>query len=205
MLYLGDIAEGEYMKNNAITIAVLAGTTREGRLSINAAHYIAGFGEKLPDVEIIFVDPMDVHLPGDGNNDDAHDPKYRDITARADAFFIVTPEYNRSYPGSLKRMLDSEFSNYTHKPVALAGASNGPWGGTRACEALLGPLHAMGLSVIQPTVYFPFVQNIFDSEGNMQAASEAAYTKNIGGAYKELLWMARALKQARLAADVREV
>lgn len=193
------------MKDDTITIAVLLGTAREGRKSIHAAQYIAAFGTKIAGVEIIFVDPQDLHLPGDGKNEGANDPKYSEITAKADAFFIVTPEYNRGYPGSLKRMLDSEFMNYKHKPVALAGVSNGPWGGRAVCEALLGPLHTMGLVVIQPTVYFPLVQNIFDEAGNIQETYVDMYTKNVQGAYTELLWMARALKQARVSSSVQEV
>ena len=56
-----------YDKRMPTTIAVLAGTTRVQRESIKAARYVAEFGRKLPDVEIIFVDPVDFHFDGDGN------------------------------------------------------------------------------------------------------------------------------------------
>src|SRR6476659_576620 len=129
---------------NKIVVAVIAGTTREGRLSINAAKWVAEQGRQRDDVEVIFVDPRDFNLPGDGNKDEhSRDPRYTDITAKADAFYVVTPEYNHSFPSSLKRLLDSEFDNYKHKPVATAGVSNGPWGGVRACEALLHVYHTM--------------------------------------------------------------
>src|SRR3712207_5515112 len=95
-----------------ITVAVLAGTTRVKRESIKAAKYIAEFGRQLPDVDIIFVDPAELYFPGDGNDPEGKDPRYTDITARADAFFIITPEYNHSFPGTLKRMIDSELQNY---------------------------------------------------------------------------------------------
>src|SRR5664279_5843420 len=121
--------------DDTLTIAVLAGTTRKQRESIKAAHYIAEFGRKLPGVEIIFGDSSDLNLPGDGNDPEGKDPRYSEITARADAFFVITPEYNHSFPGSLKRMLDSELANYNHKPVGVAGASSGRWGGVRAVEA----------------------------------------------------------------------
>lgn len=182
-----------------ITIAVLAGTIRPGRKSFAAAQYVAEQGRQLPGVEIIFVDPAELHLPLDGRDDAQRDARYTDITARADAFFIVTPEYNHGYPGSLKRMLDSEYDNYHRKPVALAGASDGPWGGTRAIEGLLPVMRSLGLSPIRQTVYFPFVDKLFDEAGQLDPAKEERYQRSIEGAYKELIWMARALRAARNA------
>lgn len=183
-----------------ITIAVLAGTTREKRESIKAAHYIAEFGRRLPDVEVIFVDPKDFYFPGDGNDPEGKDPRYSEITAKADAFFIVTPEYNHSFPGTLKRMLDSELATYNHKPVALAGASNGNWGGVRAVESLVPAIRETGLVVMSWDVYFPRVQDIFDENGVMKPEHAERYDQNLGKLYDELLWFARLLKAGRARA-----
>lgn len=182
-----------------ITVAVMAGTTREQRRSIKAARYVAEFGERQPDVEIIFVDPKDFSFPGDGSDPEGKDPRYSEITAGADAFFIVTPEYNHSFPGSLKRMLDSEYHNYFHKPVALAGTSNGEWGGVRVCEALLPVCHRLGLVNIKPELYFPRVQEIFGEDGRMHEAFADRYERNLQQVYDELIWFARLLKQGRLS------
>jgi NAD(P)H-dependent FMN reductase len=178
-------------------IAVLAGTARPKRLSIKAAQYVADFGRQLPGVEIIFVDPRELNLPDDGDDPETRDPRYSDITARADAFIIVTPEYNHGYPGSLKRMLDSEYDNYYHKPVALAGVSNGPWGGARVCEALLPVLHKLGMLVAHKILYFPKVQDIFDDDGKMKLVYGSRYQKNLAATYNELIQLAQALKEAR--------
>lgn len=180
-----------------LVIAVLVGTTREKRESIKAARYIADFGRKQPGVEIIFVDPKDFNFPGDGNDPEGKDPRYTDITARADAFFIVTPEYNHSFPGSLKRMLDSELKNYNHKPVAFAGCSSGSWGGVRAVESLVPAVRETGLVVLSWDIYFPHVQDIFDEQGAMKSEHVDRYGKNLQKLYDELLWMARLLKGAR--------
>lgn len=180
-----------------IVIAVLAGTTRVQRESIKAARYIADMGAKQPDVEVIFVDPKDFSFPGDGNDPEGKDPRYSEITERADAFFIVTPEYNHSFPGSLKRMLDSELETYNHKPVALAGASNGGWGGTRAVESLVPAIRETGLVVMSWDIFFPRVQDIFDESGAIKPEYSARYEKNVQQLYDELLRFARMLKQAR--------
>ncbi len=183
--------------NEPLAIAVICGTAREGRQSEKAAQWIADFGRKQPQVEIMYVDPKEFHLPPDGAPEDGRDPKYSEIVGRADAFFIVTPEYNHGYPGSLKRLLDSEDEGYVHKPVVLAGVSNGAWGGTRACEALLPVLRTLGLAVSSRTVYFPRIQELFDDEGVMKPDFIEGYTKSAQGAYDDLIWLARALKTAR--------
>jgi NAD(P)H-dependent FMN reductase len=184
------------MENN-LTIAVLAGTTREQRESVKAAHYIAKLGEQLPDVEIIFVDPKEFNFPGDGNDPEGKDPRYTEITAKADAFFIVTPEYNHSFPGSLKRMLDSELGNYNHKPVAFAGCSDGNWGGTRAVESLVPAVRETGLVVMSWDVYFPYVNKMFEENGDIKPEYAERYARNVGKLYKELIWFGRMLKNGR--------
>lgn len=183
--------------NKPLTIAVLAGTTRAQRESIAAARYVAAYGAKLPNLEIIFVDPKDFVFPGDGNDPEGKDAKYSDITARADAFFIVTPEYNHSFPGSLKRMLDSELKNYIHKPVAIAGASSGAWGGVRAVEALVTSVREMGLVATFTSPYFPHVQDSFTESGEPIAELKDRIDKNVQSAYDELIWMATVLKYGR--------
>lgn len=183
--------------DSSVTIAVLAGTTRQRRESIKAAKYIAAFGSKLPNVEIIFVDPEEFNFPGDGNDPEGKDPRYSEIILKADAYFIVTPEYNHSFPGSLKRMLDSELENYHHKPVAFAGCSNGNWGGVRAVEALVPAIRESGLVVMSWDLYFPYVQNVFDETGQIKSEFEPRYSKSLARLFDELLWFARLLKTAR--------
>lgn len=180
-----------------VTIAVILGTKREGRLSEYAAKWVAEQGRQREDVEVIYVDPRDFNLPPDGAPEDGTDPRYTEITSRADAFYVVTPEYNHSFPSSLKRLLDSEFNNYRHKPVATAGVSNGPWGGVRACEALLSVYHTMWMVPVKPELYFPKVQDMFDEQGQLKPEFVDMQTTNVHRAYDELVWFARALKAAK--------
>lgn len=180
-----------------LTIAVLTGTTRVQRQSVKAAQYIADFGRQLDNVEIIFVDPNQFHFAGDGNDPEGKDPRYTAIVEQADAFFIVTPEYNHSFPGSLKRMLDSELAHYNHKPVALAGVSNGNWGGVRAVEQLCGAIRELGLVVMSWDIYFPRVQDIFNEQGAMHNEFTERYDKQLTKLYTELLWFADMLKAAK--------
>ncbi len=175
-------------------IPILLGTTRPKRRSFNAAKLVEKVGKTIDEIEVQLVDPLDYKFPFDGNDPENKDPRYTDITAKADAFFIVTPEYNHSFPGTLKRMLDSELKNYIHKPVAFAGVSDGIFGGARAIEALVRTVREMGLVSTFSDVYFPQVQNTFDEKGKLL---DEAYVKRIERAYTELIWMAKALKWGR--------
>ncbi|OGL22055.1 hypothetical protein A2707_01750 [Candidatus Saccharibacteria bacterium RIFCSPHIGHO2_01_FULL_45_15] len=180
-----------------MTIAVLIGTTRVQRESVKAAKYIAEFGRRIENVDIILVDPMDFTFHGDGNDPEGKDPRYTEITEKADAFFIVTPEYNHSFPGSLKRMLDSELANYNHKPVAFAGVSNGNWGGVRAVESLVPAVRETGLVVMSWDIYFPYIQNIFADDGSIHADYKERYEKQLAKLFDELVWFAGILKTPR--------
>lgn len=183
---------------NKLVIAVLAGTMRQKRESVKAARYVAEIGRSLPGVEVIFVDPADFTFPDDGDDTEGKDPHYTEITSRADAFLIVTPEYNHSFPGHLKRMLDSEWDNYAHKPVALIGASSGNWGGVRVVEALVPVVRTMGLVPVSISAYFPHVQDMFvDDQGTIMPELAERTNKQVASVYNELLWMARTLKWGR--------
>ncbi len=175
-------------------IPVLAGTTREQRKSIYAARLVAEIGNTFEEVETEVIDPKDFHFPGDGNDPEGKDPRYTAITERAVGFFIVSPEYNHSIPGSLKRMLDSELKNYIHKPVAFAGVSSSQWGGVRGIEALVNTVREMGLAATFTDMQFPKVQELFDEHGVLL---NEAYRDYVKGAWTELIWMTKVLQYGR--------
>lgn len=175
-------------------IPVIEGTTRPKRRSINAARLVFEVGKSIKEVRTELLDPLDFSLPFDGNDEENKDPRYSKITAEADGFFIVTPEYNHGYPGTLKRFLDSELKNYIHKPVAFAGVSEQQWGGVRAIEALVNSVREMGLAVTFTDVQFPRVQDIFDERGKLL---DEKYVERVRRSWIELIWMAKVLKYGR--------
>jgi len=175
-------------------ILILEGTKRVQRKSIHAAQLVLEVSKQYKELETVLVDPNDFDFPGDGNDPEGKDQRYTEITQRADGFFIVTPEYNYSFPGSLKRMLDSELKNYIHKPVAFAGVSSGMFGGVRAIEALVPAVREMGMVATFTDVQFPRVQDIFDENGKLL---DEAYIKRVTRSFDELIWMAKVLKSGR--------
>lgn len=175
-------------------IAVLIGTTREQRKSIHAAKMMQDVANTYQNITSELVDPRDFNFPGDGNDPEGKDERYTAVTLRADAFIIVTPEYNHSFPGSLKRMLDSELKNYIHKPIAFVGVSSGSWGGIRAIEALVGAVREMGMVATFSDLQFPRVQVLFNEKGELLDEKYLTYAR---GLFDELIWMAEVLRSGR--------
>ena len=178
-----------------LNIVVVAGTSREKRKSIHVANLIKGVGAELDGVEITFVDVKEMEIPlSDGNDEESKNKKWAEINKNADAYFLVVPEYNHSFPGSLKRLLDNDLGNYTHKPVAFAGVSAGSWGGVRAIESLVNVVRQLGMVATFADVLFPIVGSTFDESGNLQ---DEKVIERVESSYKELIWMARSLKWGR--------
>jgi NADPH-dependent FMN reductase len=71
--------------------------------------------------------------------------------AAAEAFVVVTPEYNHGYPAPLKALIDSSGAEWYAKPIAFV-SYGGISGGLRAVEQLrlvFGEKWTLGLSLSQ--------------------------------------------------------
>jgi NAD(P)H-dependent FMN reductase len=120
-----------------------------------------------------------------------------DLTGRldaADAFILVTPEYNHSYPASLKAAIDWHFTQWTAKPVAFV-SYGGAAGGRHAVlhlENVLTELHAV---TIRDGLSFPNYYLNFDmDDGRPQDEMAAGYAKAM---LDQFSWWATALRSAR--------
>ena len=177
-------------------IPVLLGTNRKERNSVKPARWLVGEMEKRDDIETRLFDVVDMQLPHDDYGQGLKDrfPEWRDAILRADGLVIVSPEYNHSYPGTLKGVLDLMLREYVHRAVAFVGVSAGPWGGTRAIESMVPMVRELGLAVTFSDLNFPKVQNTFDAEGRLL---DPAFEKRAKDFLDELVWMATTLKWGR--------
>jgi chromate reductase len=94
----------------------------------------------------------------------------------ADAVLIATPEYNWGVAGVLKNAFDwvsrpLATNALKGKPVAIVGASTGPWGTVRAQLQLRQSLaYVDALALPQPNVFVPMAEQKFDAEGRLTDA-----------------------------------
>ncbi|TMB64915.1 MAG: NAD(P)H-dependent oxidoreductase, partial [Deltaproteobacteria bacterium] len=97
-----------------LSVPVILGTTRKGRMSAHAARFIVGQIEKRNRVTTELIDISKLPMPIDDAGEGIKDPAFSEKMAMADALVIVTPEYNHSFPGLLKHILDSCLKEYIH-------------------------------------------------------------------------------------------
>lgn len=180
-----------------MNLVIVSGSTRTNRKSLLAARIIEQQAAEFPQLTTQFIDTAQYFpLPGEGNDPESKNRDWVEINKWADAYFIVIPEYNHGYPGSLKMLLDNDLGNYTHKPVALAGVSSGAIGGARAIENILPVLRTLGMVACNTDVHFPFSEELFNPDGTL-ADPNSTIPARISKVYKELIWMGKTLKWGR--------
>lgn len=177
-----------------LSIPIILGTTRKGRMSEHAARFVAERLAVRPGVETDVIDIRDVPLPTDDAGDAIKDPAYSAAMARADGLVIVSPEYNHSFPGLLKHVLDSCLEEYIHKAAGIVGVSAGPFGGSRMIQDFLPVLRELGLMTIFTDVYVGSVHKVFDENGTPQ---DPALGRRVDKFLDELVWMATTLRWGR--------
>jgi hypothetical protein len=64
-------------------------------------------------------------------------------------------------------------------------------------EALLPVLRTLGLVISRNSTYFTHVDKLFHEDGSMVEERVEQYTKSITGVYRDLVWLAEALRTAR--------
>ena len=163
-------------------------------MSASVAKFVLGELRKCPGVVTELIDIAELPLPVDDAGEAIRDPGFADKMTRADALVIVSPEYNHSFPGLLKHVLDSCLEQYIHKAVGVAGVSAGPFGGARGIQDLLPVLRELGLVTIFWDLTFGNVGQVFDAGGNLL---DQGFVRRAEKFLDELIWMAKTLRYGR--------
>ncbi|MFE0178758.1 NADPH-dependent FMN reductase [Streptomyces sp. NPDC059002] len=189
------------MSKKPIRLAVVVGSTRKGRLGPTVAKWFIEQARTHGDLDIAVLDLAEAGLPAelsgppkDGVYASPQVTAYAAEVAAADAFVVITPEYNRGYPAGLKLAIDSVYSEWHAKPVAFV-SHGGYSGGLRAVEQLrqvFVELHAM---TIRDSVSFPMANEQFSEGGKPRDAEGAAVAAK--QMLNQLVWWAEALRTAR--------
>ena len=181
--------------NNPIRVAIIIGSTREGRFGPTVARWFADQAAQRDDMVVDVVDLAEMDLPA--AYPQAFGPAERAYLARideADAFVVVTPEYNHSFPAALKQAIDLGRREWQAKPVAFV-SYGGLSGGLRAVEHLRQVFAELHATTVRDTVSFHNYSRQFDQAGQPVDAT------GVAGAAKKMLdqlaWWATALRTAR--------
>jgi len=183
------------MTAQRLQIAIIIGSTRDGRWGDKVAHWFAGEARGRPDLLIDVIDLAEVDLPAVLPT--RHGPEvqaYAERIDRADAFVVVTPEYNHSYPASLKQAIDLLNAPWRRKPVAFV-SYGGLSGGLRAVEHLRQVFAELHATTIRETVSLHRHPLLFDESGGLHDPTGPAAAAKV--MLDDLVWWASALRTAR--------
>ncbi len=178
-----------------LSIPVILGTTRRGRMSAHVARFVTSELSKRAGVVTELLDIAEMPLPTDGAGDEIKDPAFSQKMENADGLIIVAPEYNHSFPGLLKHLLDTCLEEYIHKAAGIVGVASGPFGGTRVIENFLPVLRELGLMTIFTDLNFSKVGKEFDEAGKL--LNEEAWRHRAAKFLDELIWMSTVLRYGR--------
>lgn len=185
--------------NTRPRLAVIIGSTRNGRFGPTVARWFVTRARRHSDLDIDLIDLAQAGLPPTlGDHDEPVPPPVRELGARlaaADAFVIVTPEYNQSFPAPLKTAIDWFYREWHAKPVAFVsyGRESGGLHAVAQLRQIFSELHAV---TIQSTVSLPCYWDLFAADGSWPKA-DAACDISVTAMLDQLLWWARALSEAR--------
>ena len=94
-----------------------------------------------------------------------------EILIPADKFIFIIPEYNGSYPGVLKALIDnSDIRNvWNYKKALLTGVATGRAGNLRGMDHLSATLHYMKMNVFYNKLPISVVDKVLDKEGHFNS------------------------------------
>lgn len=183
------------MTHQALRLAIIIGSTRQGRRGGTVGRWFERIARRRDDLAVDLIDVAELGLPH--GHPRSEGPAVERFAARidaADAFVVVTPEYNHSFPASLKHAIDLVKREWFAKPVGFV-SYGGRTGGVLAVEHLRGVFAELHATTVRDLVALQGVWGRFDADGELHDPDgpETAAKKLLD----QLTWWARALKEAR--------
>jgi NAD(P)H-dependent FMN reductase len=196
-----------------LKVQLIIGSTRPDRAAEPVARWVADRIEAHPAFELEVLDLRDWPLPMFTETiqsvGDFRDPTYSDPVvkrwnakiAEADAYVMITPEYNHSISGVLKNAIDNVFVSFAfrNKPVLPVGYSGGVVGGARAVEQLALIAIEAELVPLRNAVLVGEVTKVFGDDGEPTAP---LLDISMTVALDDLEWWGNATKAGRVAGEL---
>ncbi|WP_395105172.1 NADPH-dependent FMN reductase [Actinomadura sp. SCN-SB] len=183
------------MVERALQVAIIIGSNRNGRFAPAVGRWFTRLAEDHEGLRPEVIDLGNLDVPSVLGLPDACEPlsAATAVLDRADGFVVLTPEYNHSFPGTLKNFIDLHDSQWRAKPVGFV-SYGGRAGGQRAVEHLrqvFAELHAM---TIRETVSIHNPWGRFGADGHPDDPKASGAAKAM---LDQLVWWGRALRDAR--------
>ncbi|MDX2003465.1 MAG: NAD(P)H-dependent oxidoreductase [Chitinophagales bacterium] len=173
-------------------IEIVSSSPRQESITIRLAYHLKRKLTEETNHEIGLLDMREIRMPMIEkvfSTPDKAPDEFKHAAERvfaAQAFIIVTPEYNGSYSPAMKNFFD-HFPKQMHKAFGIATASDGIMGGIRASQQvqlLINGLFGIGSPSMLIT---PQVDKKFDEQGNLL---DESFQNKVSTFLTEFLWLA---------------
>ncbi|AUI58860.1 NADPH-dependent FMN reductase [Amycolatopsis sp. BJA-103] len=185
----------ETTAQSPLRLAVIIGSVRHERFADAITGWLLTELATIEGLEVDAIDLADVDLPLQGTRPGGTDTVISGRLHAADAYLIVTPEYNHSFPAALKNAIDWHFTEWAYKPVAFVGYGAGS-GGIRAIEQLRLIFPELRATTTRDAVLLNAPWTRFGADGYESTEGERAA---LAATMTELGWWARTLRAGRVA------
>lgn len=179
-----------------MNIEIISSSPRENSLTVRVAKFLTNeLSKKLDKHTVNLLDVRDFPLPmvqDVWGSLEKVPTEWKPLGERmfaADAFIIVTPEYNGSYSPAMKNLLD-HFAKQNRKPFGIVTASPGAMGGIRASQQLQQMICAFFGVPCPHLLIVPNVDKKFDETGVL---TDELFQKNVDTFVEEFTWLAEKL------------
>jgi NAD(P)H-dependent FMN reductase len=186
----------------ALRLVTLLGSVRSDRQGIRAARYVCD-ALTARGHDVTLVDPLELQLPlldrmykeYERGQAPAALERLAALYRTADAFIVVSAEYNHSIPPALSNLLDHFLEEYFFRPSAIVCYSQGQFGGVRAAMQLRAMLAELGMPSISSLFPIPRIQDALEESG---APKDPRLAGRFDRFASELEWYAEAFRDRRL-------
>ena len=175
-----------------MNIEIISGSPRNNSLTHRVALFLQKYLSETTrhSVNMLDVREWNLHLLQEvWTSVEKAPPDFKPLAQRmfdADAFILVSPEFNGSYSPAMKNLLD-QFPKQHRKAFGIVTASPGALGGIRASQQMQLLVGAL-FGILAPNMLvIPAVDKKFDADGNL---IDPSLQKSVDLFIKEFLWLA---------------
>ena len=184
--------------NQQVKVGLIYGSARQGRFCDTVARWTEKELGISGNFRVEVIDPAEHNRvawhESTAAKNVSNNRSLRAQLGEADAFVVVTPEYNHGYPAALKELIDSAGEEWYAKPVAFV-SYGGVSGGLRAVEQLRQVFAELHVVSIRDSVSFQNAWQLFDASGC--PAEPERCSAQMSRMLAKLHWWAIALRTAR--------
>lgn len=183
-------------------IEIISGSPRSSSLTRRVALHLKNWLSQNSNHDVDIIDMRDWAIPpiqAAWSSVDKAPVEFQPLAERifnADAYILVTPEYNGSYSPAMKNLLD-HFPKRHHKPFGIVTASPGAMGGIRASQQLLQLVPAL-FGITSPYMLIvPAVDKKFSPDGDLL---DESFQNGVHNFLTEFLWLSEKLVDEKVTA-----